>query len=149
LYIEEDNTTKLNAMKADYAAAINKGELLILPIKAGEGQFADLTLPPAEQFLAWIRYLENFFYQALGIPRVILGGTAENTEASSKVAMIVFEPTFTREITELELDIWNQLGIKIKVNKQPSLMDNMYNDEQKNTGQTGFQPNDVTAGSGK
>ena len=149
LYVEEDNLTKLNLMKADYAQAINKGELLILPCKAGEAQFADLTLPPAEQFLAWIRYLENFFYQALGVPKVILGGTAENTEASAKVSVIVFDPTFTREITELEADIWNQLGIKIKINKQPSLMDNAQEDESKNASQVGFQPNDVTAGSGK
>lgn len=149
LYIEEDQPTKLTQMKTDYADAVNKGELLILPCKAGEAQFADLTLPPVEQFLAWIRYREDAFYQSLGIPKVILGGTSENTEASAKVAMLVFEPTFTREQKELELDIWNQLGYKITINKQPSLMDNMYSDEQKNTGQTGFQPNDVTAGSGK
>lgn len=149
LYIEEDNATRLAAMKQNYADAIKKGELLILPCKAGEAQFADLTLPPVEQFLAWIRYREDAFYQSLGVPKVILGGTAENTEASSKVGMITFEPTFTREIKELEMDIYNQLGIKIVINKQPSLMDNMYSDEQKNTGQTNIQPNDVNAGSGE
>lgn len=149
LYVEEDNKTRLDNLKRDYKDVINKGELLILPIKRGEGEFVDLTLPPAEQFLAWIRYLENFFYQALGVPKVILGGTAENTEASAKVSVIVFDPTFIREITELEMDIWNQLGIKIKIKKQPSLMSEAQTNETKNTGQTGFQPNDVTAGAGK
>ena len=149
LFVDEDDKTRLANLKSDYASSIKYGELIILPTKAGDAQFQDLTLPPVEAFLAWIRYLENFYYQALGIPRVVLGGTAENTEASAKVSVIVWEPTFVREITELEQDVWNQLGIKLKINKQPSLMDNMYNDEQKNTGQVGFQPNDVTAGVGK
>ena len=149
LYIEEDNTPRLNNLKRDYKEGIEKGEILILPIKRGEGEFVDLTLPPVEQFLSWIRYLENFFYQALGVPKVILGGTAENTEASAKVSVIVFDPTFIREITELELDVWNQLAIKITIKKQPSLMGEAQANEEKNTGQVGFQPNDVTAGVGK
>lgn len=149
LYIDEDDTTKLTTMKTSYKDAISKGELLILPCKAGEAQFADLTLPPIDAFMRWLGYLENKFYRAFGVPKVILGGTAENTEASAKVSVIVFDPTFTREITELEADIWNQLGIKITINKQPSLMDNAQTDESKNKEQTGFQQNDVTAGSGK
>ena len=149
MYVDEDDPIKLNIMKTKYAEAINKGELLLVPGKPGENTFQDLTLPPVEAFLAWIRYLENYFYQALGVPKVILGGVSENTEASAKVAVIVYEPTFTREITELEKDLWSQLKIKIKINKQPSLMDNMYSDEQKNTGQVGFQPNDTQAGVGK
>jgi len=145
--IDEDDTARLTNLKKDFAEAINKGELLLVP--KGTGAIQDLV-PPTTEHIEWIRYLENFFYQALGVPKVILGGTAENTEASAKVSVIVYEPTFTKEITELELDIWNQLGIKIKINKQPSLMDNMQSLEQKGgQAQVGFQPNDVTAGVGK
>ena len=149
MYVDEDDKTRLTNLKTDYAEAINKGELLIIPTSPKDAKFEDLTLPPVDSFLGWIRYLENHFYQALGVPKVILGGTAENTEASAKVSYIVYEPVYTREIIELEMDLWNQLGIKIKIRKQPSMMDNMQSDEMKNTGQTGFQPNDVMAGAGK
>ena len=144
--VDEDDPTRLATLKTQYANAINLGEVLLVP--KGTGALQDLSAPTSEH-LEWIRYLENKFYQELGVPKVILGGTSENTEASSKVSVIVYEPIFTREITELEMDIFNQLGIEVKFNKQPSLMDNMQTDEAKNTGQVGFQPNDVTYGSGK
>lgn len=144
--VDEDDKTRLTNLKKDYAEAINKGELLLVP--KGTGDIKDFSAPQT-QHLEWIRYLENFFYQALGIPKVIMGGTSENTEASAKISTIVFEPIFVREIKELEADLWNQLGIRLQFNKQPSLMDNMQTDEMKNTGQIGFQANDVTAGSGK
>jgi hypothetical protein len=144
--VDEDDPTRLAALKRDYATAIATGEVLLVP--KGTGAISDFTTSNGDK-LAWLSYLENKLYQNLAIPKTILGGTAEATEASSKVAMLVFDPIFIREITELELDIENQLGIKITINKQPSLMDNAQTDQSKNTGQTGFQPNDATAGSGK
>jgi hypothetical protein len=144
--IDEDDTSKLANLKRDFATAISRGDVLLVP--KGTGNITDFTAPSSEH-LEWIRFLENKIYQDLGVPRVIMGGTSENTEASAKVGVLVFDPIFIRRITELEADIWNQLGLRIKINKQPSLMDNAQTDEAKNTGQTGFQPNDVTYGSGK
>ena len=148
LYVEESDKARLAALKTEYADAINKGEVMIIPGKPGEAGFQDLTLPPAESFLAWIRYLENFFYQAVGIPRVI--ATSENfTESSSKIGFLTFEPIYTNEQHQLESDLWNQLGIKIKFNRPPSLGGALERDEMKDTGQIGFQPNDTEAGVGK
>jgi len=149
LYVDEDDKTRLADLKKDYAEAINKGEVLILPIKGKEAEFQDLNLPPVEAFLAWMRYLENFFYQELGIPKVALGGTQENTEASAKVGLLAYDPVWLREVSEVEADIWNQLAIRIKINKQSSLSDNIQAQEGKNQAQTGFQPNDTEAGVGK
>lgn len=143
LYVEEDDKTRRANLKADYAEAIKKGDVVILPGSAKDYQFTDLTPPSVEVYLGWMRYLENHFYQALGVPKVVLGGTQENTEASAKVGVLVYEPVWTREISELEADVWNQLAIRIKVNKQPSLNDNMQTQENKNQAQTGFQPNDT------
>jgi len=149
MYVDEDDKTRLADLKRDYAEAIKKGELLLLPGKKEQYPIEDLNPPAPETFLGPIRYYEGFFYQALGVPKVILGGTAENTEASAKISVVVYEPTFIREITELEMDIWNQLGIRITIKKQPSLMDNMQDLESKNQAQVGFQPNDTIAGRGK
>ena len=143
LYVEEEDTGRRANLKKDYAEAIKSGDVLILPGNAKDYQFQDLNVPPVTAFLAWIGYLENHFYQALGVPKVVLGGTQENTEASAKVGVLVYEPVWVREISELEADIWNQLGIKIKINKQPSMMDNVQQQESKNNAQTGFQPNDT------
>jgi len=145
LYVDSDNTAKITKIKEQYAEAVKNGELLVLPKDTAE--IRDTGVRPQDR-IAWIQYLENFFYQAVGIPRVI--ATSENfTEASSKVGFLTFEPIYTREQTDLESDLWSQLAIRIKFNRPPSLMDNVQSDEAKNTVQTGFQPNDVQAGVGE
>lgn len=142
LYVDIDDDAKLTKVKTQYATGIKNGDVVILPVKKGDAEFQDLQLPPVAQFLNWIQYMENFFYQAVGVPRVI--ATSENyTEAASKVGYMTFEPIYTNEQTELENDLWNQVAIKIKFNRPPSLSNTMQESEQKNTGQTGFQPNDL------
>jgi hypothetical protein len=142
LYVDSENGTQLSTLKTQYAEAINKGELLVLPGKPSEAGFQDLTAPPAEQFLRWIEYLENFFYQAVGIPRVI-ASSREYSEASSKVGFLTFEPDYTNEQTLLETDLWIQLGVELIFNRPPSLSGMLQSSENKNTGQTGFQPNEI------
>lgn len=149
MFIDADNRTKIQEVKNQYADAIKNGELLIVPAKKPDAEFEDLILPNHEAFLSWVRYLENFFYQALGVPKVILGGSEEFTEASAKIGYLTFEQVYTKEVEELEQDLWNQLGILVKFNKPVSLKNETLNSEDKNTGQTGFQGNDATIGSGK
>jgi hypothetical protein len=148
MYIDADDTDKLEHVKLEYATAIKNGELMLIPAKKGEAEFQDLVVPPIDAFLKWIQYNENFFYQTVGIPKVI--ASSENyTEASSKVGYLTFEPVYTSKQVELEGDLWNQLKIKIKFNRPPSLAGAMQRSEAKNTVQTGFQPNDVQAGVGE
>lgn len=146
LYVDADDITKLNDLKKQYQDAINKGEVLILPGKPAEIGFQDLTLPPHMAFLDWIKYLENFFYQALGIPKVILGGEA-GTEASAKISYLAYEQVYLKEIIELENDLWNQLGIKITFNRPISLKEEMMQTELKQPGYgVGFQPTEIMPG---
>ena len=142
LYVDVNDSTKLSNLKEQYKDGIKNGEILLLPVKKGDAEFEDLTLPPVQSFLDWIRYLENVFYQVVGVPRVI--ATSEDyTEAASKVGYMTFEPIYTREQTLLEQNLWNQLSIKVKFNRPPSLTGLMQESEAKNTGQTGFQPNEA------
>ena len=141
LYVDETDTTRLNKLKTDLAEGIKTGNVLILTVKPEEAKFQDLTVPPADAFVRYLNYLEGKFYSQLGISKVAIGGTTENnTEASAKVNMVITEPVWIKEITELQDDLWNQLGIEIKIRKQPSMMDNLQVDETKNTGQTMMKP---------
>jgi hypothetical protein len=139
LYVDEQDTARQTTLQTKYADAIKNKKVMIVTCKPEEAAFKDLEAPDSGNFINWLNYLEDKFYKQLGVPKVVLGGTAENTEASAKVGVIAYEPIWTREISELEADLWNQLGIKIKIRKQPSLMDNMQTDEAKNTGQTKLQ----------
>lgn len=143
--VDTDDTTQHQTLATQYANAIKNGEVMLVP----KGNIAFPDIPPlVHESETWIKYLENFFYQAVGIPKIILGGSEEFTEASSKIAYLTFEQVYNREQMELEKDLWNQLGIRIVFNKPASLRSEMLSSEDKNTGQVGFQANDTTANSG-
>lgn len=142
LYIDSDDTTKITQVRTQYKEAIDKGEVLIIPAKKGEADLEDITLPPIDAFIRWIEYLDREVYKSLGVPKAIVD-TADFTEAASKVGYMTFEPVYVEIQNAMEADIWNQLAKKVKFNRPPSLHGVMAEDEQKNTGQVGIQPNEA------
>ena len=143
--IDTDNTAKRNALITEYQDAIKKGEVLVIPKGTVDIKDAPVSI---QNPIEWIRYLENFFYQAVGIPRVI--ASAEGfSEASSKVGYLTFEPVYTREQTLLEEDIWNQMAYRVKFNRPPSLHGLMEETEEKNVGQVGIEPSEVQVTAGR
>jgi len=138
--IDSDDTAKRNSLITEYEEAIKKGEVLVIPKGTVEIKDNSITI---QDPTTWIAYLENFFYQAVGIPKIILGGSQEFTEASSKVSYLTFEQVYMSEQRELESDLWNQLAIKLEFERPVSLKDNVQNDEAANTGQVGLQPSEA------
>lgn len=137
--VEEDDTAQLAILKKQWATAINKGEVLILP----KGTASPVNINPPSNPENWIRYLENFFYQAVGVPKIILGGSQEFTEASSKIGYLTFEQVYMSEQRLLEQDLWAQLAIKLEFDRPVSLKEDVVGSEEKNTGQVGFQQNEL------
>lgn len=149
LYVAEGDTTRTNTLRTQYKEAIDKGEVMVLPIAKGEAQFEDLTLPPIQAFLEWIRYLDNLIQKHIGVPDIILGGSQNYTEASSKVGYLTFEQPYVTRQRKLEKDLFQQVGLKITFNRPVSLKEDVQDSETKNTGQVGFQPNDTQVGVGR
>ena len=149
IYVDMDDTAKLKTLRDEWKEGIKDHEVLILPGQKGKDfEVVDYDVPPLQPFIDWIRYLEGFFYQALGVPKVI-ANSADFTEAASKVGFLTFQPVYTEEQTLLEQDLWSQLAIRIKFNRPPSLAGTLQEDEEKSTGQTGFQPTDTKATMGR
>ena len=126
--VDSEDTSKIAALKKQYEDVINKGEVLIVP--KGNVEIKDSS-PVLQDALPTIKYYENFFYQAVGIPKIILGGSEEFTEASSKIGYLTFEQIYAREQKELESDLWAQVAIKIKFNKPASLQNELLSDQGK------------------
>ena len=142
LEVDADDTTRLTTLKNQWADAIKNGEVLLLP----KDNVTMVDVPPIStaEHSEWIRYLENFFYQAVGVPKIILGGSEEFTEATSKVGYLTFEQPYMTEQRELETDIWNQLFLRVSFDRPASISSTMQSSEAANTGQTGFQANELT-----
>ena len=144
LYVEENDKARLSELKTELADGIEKGNVVIFTVKPGEAKFEDLTLPPIEAFLAQIRYYENAFYKAIGFPKSLTGDSEGVPESGGKMAYLNHEPIYNWEVTELEADLWNQLAIKVKFEKQASLTDSMNDTENKSINQTqASQPGDT------
>lgn len=149
IYVDAVDTDTISRLKIEYKTGINKGEVMIVPGKKGEIEVVDYEVPALQPFLEWIRYLENVFYQAVGTPKSILGGTQELTEASSKVSVFTFDQVWMTEQRLLEQDLKAQLGFDITFERPTSLKDGMQESESANTGQMGFQPNEAQVGMGR
>lgn len=137
MYVDTSDQSKITTMMNKYKDAINKGEVLVLPKDTAE--MKDFK-PTVQNFIEWIIYLENYIYISLGVPKIIMGGSQDYTEASSKVGYLTFEQVYMSEQRKLEQDLWNQLGIKILFDRPVSLKDNIQQSEAANTGQLGLQP---------
>lgn len=149
IYVDVDDSTKLNTIKTEWKTGIKDGEVLLLPGQRGKDfEVVDYSIPDISAFMRFLEYLDNRIYQALGVPKPIIDVTG-TTEASSKVGFMTFEPVYTEEQTLLEQDIWNQLAIRIKFNRPPSLTSSVQEDETKNTGQTSIQPNETEVSVGR
>ena len=90
----------------------------------------------------WISYLENFIYQVFGVPRSI--ATSDGTsEVGGINGHLIFEPIYGKEQVDMEDDLWQQVAIKVKFNRPPSLAPKTQENAEKNTGQTSIQPGEV------
>ena len=143
--IDSDDPARISAFTDKLHTLVKDVEWLVIPEGTVKIEIPQFTLQDPIQ---WIKYLEDFFYQAVGIPKVILGGSSEFTEASSKTAYLTFEQVYIREQVELQADLWNQIQLRVQFNKPVSLKNELLTSESKNTGQTSFQPNEVGIGQG-
>lgn len=140
--IDSQNDEKIKAFEKKFGDIINKKDVLFVPkdtVKIDRTTLANnATLNP----LPTLEYLDNFFYQAVGIPRIILGGSNEFTEATAKIAYLTFSQVYTREQRELEADIWNQIGLKITIEKPAEIQNELLSDEAKDKGTLDAAPAD-------
>jgi len=143
VYYKTNNTGKISYANTQIEKAVKNGEMVGLPEETAE--IKPYPSRSSEDRQNWLQYLENLNYQTGGVPRSI--ATSDGTsEVGGKMGHVIFEPIYTKEQVDLEADLWNQLAIKIKFNRPPSLGGMQPElDESKNTGQIAIQPNDVEA----
>ena len=144
--VDTQSPTKMAAFKIQWKEAIDKGDVLLLPKGIAEAKDWHGTLD-TQGVIAWLNYLDDDFYQMIGLPKII-GGASGEIEGDSKVSYLAFEPVYKRAVNELKSDFWNQLEIRLEINLPPSLKQELASSEAANTSQTAFQPNDTTAGVG-
>jgi len=129
--LDTDIPSKINTFKAKVAASRKDGEDIFIPKGAVETELASLPNNATMNPIAWIQMLNNYFYQAVGVPQIIIGGSQELTQTAAQIAYLAFEQCIEEEQLFIEEQILNQLNLEINLEFPASLQNNMLSDDRK------------------
>ena len=140
VYYKTNNAGKISYANTQIEKAVKKGEMVGLPEDTAE--IKPYPSKSSEDRQNWLQYVENLGYQTGGVPRSI--ATSDGTsEVGGINGHLIFEPIYGKEQLDMEHELWQQVGIKIKFNRPPSLAPKTQENAEKNTGQTSIQPSEV------
>lgn len=142
-----DDTAKIAAFQAKMDAAVNKGENIYIPFDPDMLQYEVIQVNPGNAVFEWRNDIRNKFYRTIGLPQIVPGAGGQGTESESKVIYLAFEQIVKKDQRYLELQIWNQLHLKIKLEPPTALMQDLQADSQKDAG-IGIQQGEMTPGAG-
>lgn len=142
--VDTDDTTKIAAFKTKADAAINLGENLYVPKDTVEAEVVSVATNATISPLPWINQLTNYFYEATGVPQIIVGGSQEMTEASAKIAYLAFEQTIEEEQLYIEEAVLDQLNLEINLEFPATLQNEMISDMGKEESMQAATPEDTS-----
>jgi hypothetical protein len=129
--LDTDDATKIAEFKAKADLASDKGENLFIPKGAVEADILSVPTNSTLNPLPWIQQLNQYFFQAVGVPQIIVGGSQEMTEATAKIAYLAFEQTIEEEQLYIEEQILLQLDLQIELEFPATLQNEMLSDNRK------------------
>jgi hypothetical protein len=141
--LDTDDTAQIAAFKTKADAASDLGENLFIPMGAVEHEVLSVAPNSTLNPIPWITYLNNAFFQATGVPQIIVGGSAEFTEATAKIAYLAFEQTIEEEQLYLEEQVLAQLNLEIELEFPASLENELLSDKAKSETTQASTPEDT------
>lgn len=149
--VDASDQTKINELTTKYEKLIKNKEILFVPKETIEIETQGLAANSTFNPLPFREVLKNSFYQNIGLPQILLGGAAEFSESSAKIAYVSFTNTMRQLQRYIITQIKNQLLLTIDLELPTSIKNELISDTSKDgqNQQMGFQPSDFTAGVGK
>ncbi len=141
--LDTDDESEIAKFKTKGDKAVNEGDNLYIPKDAVDidtlniAQFA--TLNPLDWRKEWIDHA----IKSTGIPRLILGSSSEETEASAKVVYLAFQQTIEKEQRFIEEQCKLQLNIELEYEFPARIEENLGEDEGKDSAINKTKRNEV------
>jgi len=133
--LDTDDPSKINVFKAKVAASKDEGEDIFIPKDAVDTDLASLPENSSVSPLSWIQQLNQYFYQAVSVPQIIIGGSQELTQTAAQIAYLAFEQVIEEEQLYIEEQMLNQLNLEIELEFPASLQNNLLSDIDKDGSQ--------------
>ena len=97
--------------------------------------------------LTWINQLNDYFFQAVNVPQIIIGNAKEFTDASGKIVYLSYEQSVKGEQLYIEEQVLRQLNIFIQLTFPASLQQDTISDTtaevEEEPQEPAAQPNDT------
>lgn len=132
-HLDTDNPTKIAAFKAKYDKANAEGENMYIPKDAVVPELMAVSANATMSPLSWIEALNDYFYEAVGVPKVIVGNSKNFTEASSNTVYLAFQQSIEEEQLFIEEQVSMQLGKEIELIFPASMENSALSDKPKET----------------
>lgn len=127
-HLDTDDSTKISAFKTKMDTARGAGENMYIPKGAVVPELVATSTNASLNPLSWINQLNDYFYQAVGIPQIIVGNAKEFTDASGKIVYLAFEQRIKGRQKYVEEQISNQLNIVLELNFPASMQNEAISD---------------------
>lgn len=135
-HLDTDVPSKINEFKAKVAASKGEGEDIFIPKGAVETELATVPANSSLNPMPWIQELNQYFYQSVGVPQIIIGGSQELTQTAAQIAYLAFEQCIEEEQLYIEEQVLSQLNLEINLEFPASLQNNLLSDDRKDGSQS-------------
>lgn len=149
-YLDTDDETQIASFKSKTDSANANTENIYVPKGTVETEIATVapnaTLNPME----WINQLNDYFFQCVNVPQIIVGNAKEFTDASGKIVYLSYEQSVKAEQLYIEEQVLGQLNLEIQLTFPASLQNEALSDTpnmelEENRPEAAAQPNDVNS----
>lgn len=142
-HLDTDDDTKIAAFKAKADKAMVGSENLYIPKGTVEHEIVAVPTNATLNPLPWIERLNSYFFQMVGVPQIIVGGSQEITEATAKILYLAFQQTIEEEQLYIEEQVLSQLNLEIELEFPASLENELLSDRRKMETMRAATPEDV------
>jgi hypothetical protein len=149
-HLDTDDTAKIVAFKAKMDGARANGENMYIPKGAVVPELVTTAANASLNPLTWINQLNDYFFQTVNVPQIIIGNAKEFTDASGKIVYLSYEQSVKGEQLYIEEQILGQLNIVVALTFPASLQNESISDTpsmelEEEPIEPAAQPNDTTA----
>lgn len=144
-HLDTDDKSKISAFKAKMDAARADGENMYIPKGAVVPELVTTATNASLNPLQWINQLNDYFFQAVNVPQIIIGNSKEFTDASGKIVYLSYEQSVKAEQLYIEEQVLNQLNLVINLTFPASLQNELLSSSNKDSNMQAAAPNDMTA----
>ncbi len=142
-HLDTDDPAQINSFKTKMDDARKNGENMYVPkgavVPEAVAVAANSTLNP----MTWINQLNDYFFQVVNVPQIIIGNAKEFTDASGKIVYLAYEQSVKAEQLYIEEQVLGQLNLEIELTFPASLQNELISSRDKDSDLVASQPNDM------